>query len=58
MAIGVQAQAIGVKLEAVGAEWKNKAMSLGDAGALIQLVGTEIKTGGLRVGIQALKILL
>ncbi|MCR8960543.1 type VI secretion system tip protein VgrG [Variovorax sp. S2] len=58
MAIGVQAQAIGVKLEAVGAEWKNKAMSLGDAGALIQLVGTEIKTGGLRAGIQALKILL
>jgi len=58
MAIGVQAQAIGVKLEAVGVEWKNKAMSLGDAGALIQLVGTEIKTGGLRAGIQALKILL
>ena len=58
MAIGVQAQAIGVKLEAVGVDWKNKAMSLGDAGALIQLVGTEIKTGGLRAGIQALKILL
>lgn len=57
-AIGVQAQAIGVKLEAVGAEWKNKAMSLGDAGALIQLVGTEITTGGLRAGIQALKVLL
>ncbi len=58
LGIGLQAQAIGVKLEAVGVEWKNKAMSLGDAGALIQLVGTEIKTGGLRAGIQALKILL
>ena len=29
----------------------------GGLGALIQLVGTEIKTGGLRAGIQALKIL-